>query len=139
MQRIFDSIVSEARKVYLEQPQDQQQPVDQQAQMPPDAAAMPPQDAAMPQQQQQDVGQIQAGFDVYKDMVLQLLRTIATLAGAVESGDSEQLEAVKKTIPNDIVDQINQSIAQITTAEPAVVAQTVNSLLGKINPTPTGA
>ena len=90
-------------------------------------------------QQQPDVNQIQAGFDVYKDMVIQLMRSLATLAGAIESGDTEQMEAVKKVIPDDIVDQINQSISQISTADPAVVAQNVNTLLSRINPTPTGA
>ena len=102
----------------------------------PDAAQ--PQDAAMAQQQP-DVSQIQAGFDVYKDMVIQLMRSLATLAGAIESNDTEQMEAVKKVIPNDIVAQINQSIGQISTADPAVVAQNVNSLLSRLNPTPTGA
>jgi hypothetical protein len=132
MQRIFDSIVSEACRIYLEQPEGAamaQQPV-------PDAAQ--PQDAAMAQQQP-DVSQIQAGFDVYKDMVIQLMRSLATLAGAIESNDTEQMEAVRKVIPDDIVTQINQSIGQISTADPAVVAQNVNSLLGRLNPTPTGA
>lgn len=142
MQRIFDSIVSEACRIYLEQPEDAmqagaQQPQQTQQPIPaPDAAQ--PQDAAMAQQQP-DVNQIQAGFDVYKDMIIQLLRSLATLAGAIESGDTEQMEAVKKVIPDDIVDQINQSIGQISTADPAVVAQNVNTLLGRINPTPTGA
>jgi hypothetical protein len=132
MQRIFDSIVSEARKIYLEQPQDAAQP----AQQPQDVAQ--PQDAAVPQQQP-DVNQIQAGYDVYKDLVIQLMRSLATLAGAIESGDTEQMEAVRKVVPDDIVDQINQSIGQISTAEPAVVAQNVNTLLDRLNPTPTGA
>jgi hypothetical protein len=139
MQRIFDSIVSEACRIYLEQPEDAVQAGAQQPQQPapaPDAAQ--PQDAAMAQQQP-DVNQVQAGFDVYKDMVIQLMRSLATLAGAIESGDTEQMEAVKKVIPDDIVDQINQSISQISTADPAVVAQNVNTLLGRINPTPTGA
>lgn len=139
MQRIFDSIVSEACRIYLEQPEDAVQAGAQQPQQPapaPDAAQ--PQDAAMAQQQP-DVNQIQAGFDVYKDMVIQLMRSLATLAGAIESGDTEQMEAVKKVIPDDIVDQINQSISQISTADPAVVAQNVNTLLSRINPTPTGA
>ena len=120
MQRIFDSIVSEACRIYLEQPEDAVQAGAQQPQQPapaPDAAQ--PQDAAMAQQQP-DVNQIQAGFDVYKDMVIQLMRSLATLAGAIESGDTEQMEAVKKVIPDDIVDQINQSISQISTADPAV-------------------
>ena len=139
MQRIYDSIVSEACRIYLEQPEDAVQAGAQQPQQPapaPDAAQ--PQDAAMAQQQP-DVNQIQAGFDVYKDMVIQLMRSLATLAGAIESGDTEQMEAVKKVIPDDIVDQINQSISQISTADPAVVAQNVNTLLIRINPTPTGA
>lgn len=134
MQRIFDSIVSEACRIYLEQPEGAAQANAQQPA--PDAAQ--PQDAAMAQQQP-DVSQIQAGFDVYKDMVIQLMRSLATLAGAIESNDTEQMEAVKKVIPNDIVAQINQSIGQISTADPAVVAQNVNSLLGRLNPTPTGA
>ena len=134
MQRIFDSIVSEACRIYLEQPEGAAQANAQQPA--PDAAQ--PRDAAMAQQQP-DVGQIQAGFDVYKDMVIQLMRSLATLAGAIESGDTEQMEAVKKVIPNDIVTQINQSIGQISTADPAVVAQSVNTLLGRLNPTPTGA
>jgi hypothetical protein len=49
------------------------------------------------------------------------------------------MEAVRKVVPDDIVDQINQSIGQISTAEPAVVAQNVNTLLDRLNPTPTGA
>jgi hypothetical protein len=134
MQRIFDSIVSEACRIYLEQPEGAAQANAQQPA--PDAAQ--PQDAAMAQQQL-DVSQIQAGFDVYRDMVIQLMRSLATLAGAIESGDTEQMEAVKKVIPDDIVTQINQSIGQISTADPAVVAQNVNSLLGRLNPTPTGA
>ena len=134
MQRIFDSIVSEACRIYLEQPEGAAQANAQQPA--PDAAQ--PQDAAMAQQQP-DVSQIQAGFDVYKDMVIQLMRSLATLAGAIESNDTEQMEAVKKVIPNDIVAQINQSIGQISTADPAVVAQNVNSLLSRLNPTPTGA
>jgi hypothetical protein len=134
MQRIFDSIVSEACRIYLEQPEGAAQANAQQPA--PDAAQ--PQDAAMAQQQP-DVSQIQAGFDVYRDMVIQLMRSLATLAGAIESGDTEQMEAVKKVIPNDIVTQINQSIGQISTADPAVVAQNVNTLLGRLNPTPTGA
>lgn len=134
MQRIFDSIVSEACRIYLEQPEDAAQANAQQPA--PDAAQ--PQDAAMAQQQP-DVSQIQAGFDVYKDMVIQLMRSIATLAGAIESNDTEQMEAVRKVIPDDVVSQINQSIGQISTADPAVVAQNVNSLLGLLNPTPTGA
>jgi hypothetical protein len=138
MQRIFDSIVSEACRIYLEQPEGAamaQQPAPDAAQ-PQDATQ--PQDAAMAQQQP-DVSQIQAGFDVYKDMVIQLMRSLATLAGAIESNDTEQMEAVRKVIPDDIVTQINQSIGQISTADPAVVAQNVNSLLGRLNPTPTGA
>jgi hypothetical protein len=134
MHRIFDSIVSEACRIYLEQPEGAAQANAQQPA--PDAAQ--PQDAAMAQQQP-DVSQIQAGFDVYRDMVIQLMRSLATLAGAIESGDTEQMEAVKKVIPNDIVTQINQSIGQISTADPAVVAQNVNTLLGRLNPTPTGA
>jgi hypothetical protein len=137
MQRIFDSIVSEACRIYLEQPEGAAQANAQQPQQPaPDAAQ--PQDAAMAQQQP-DVSQIQAGFDVYRDMVIQLMRSLATLAGAIESNDTEQMEAVKKVIPDDIVTQINQSIGQISTADPAVVAQNVNTLLGRLNPTPTGA
>jgi hypothetical protein len=134
MQRIFDSIVSEACRIYLEQPEGAAQANAQQPA--PDAAQ--PQDAAMAQQQP-DVSQIQAGFDVYRDMVIQLMRSLATLAGAIESNDTEQMEAVKKVIPDDIVTQINQSIGQISTADPAVVAQNVNTLLGRLNPTPTGA
>lgn len=134
MQRIFDSIVSEACRIYLEQPEDAAQANAQQ----PAPNATQPQDAAMAQQQP-DVSQIQAGFDVYKDMVIQLMRSIATLAGAIESNDTEQMEAVRKVIPDDVVSQINQSIGQISTADPAVVAQNVNSLLGLLNPTPTGA
>lgn len=141
MQSQFDKIVSEAWQTYLveqdeqaaQQPATPAAPVAQQG-----AAQAAPQDAAMVQQQP-DENAIQAGFDVYKNLTVQLLRVLSTFAGAIESNDEEQLTAIKKMVPDDLVDQINQTAGQIPTSEPAAVAQAINQLLGRINPTPTGA
>ena len=131
MQSQFDKIVSEAWQTYLVEQ-------DAQAAQPPAEPQGAPQDAAMAQQQP-DENAIQAGFDVYKNLTVQLLRVLSTFAGAIESNDKEQLTAIKKMVPDDLVDQINQTAGQIPTSEPAAVAQAVHQLLGRINPTPTGA
>lgn len=141
MQSQFDKIVSEAWLSYIAE-QDEQA-----MQQPPAGAPAAPQDAAQPAApqdaavapQQPDENEIQAGFDVYKNLTVQLLRVLSTFAGAIESNDEEQLIAIKKMVPDDLVDQINQTAGQIPTSEPAVVAQAVTQLLGRINPTPTGA
>lgn len=144
MQSIFDKVVSEAWLSYIAEQDEQamqQPPVAPQdaAQAATQPATQPaPQDAAMAQQQP-DENAIQAGFDVYKNLTVQLLRVLSTFAGAIESNDEEQLIAIKKMMPDDLVDQINQTTGQISTSEPAAVAQAVNQLLGRINPTPTGA
>lgn len=137
MQSQFDKIVSEAWQTYLveQDAQAAQPPAEPQVAAAPQGA---PQDAAMAQQQP-DENAIQAGFDVYKNLTVQLLRVLSTFAGAIESNDEEQLTAIKKMVPDDLVDQINQTAGQIPTSEPAAVAQAVNQLLGRINPTPTGA
>lgn len=141
MQSQFDKIVSEAWLSYIAE-QDEQA-----MQQPPAGAPAAPQDAAQPAApqdaavapQQPDENAIQAGFDVYKNLTVQLLRVLSTFAGAIESNDEEQLIAIKKMVPDDLVDQINQTTGQIPTSDPAVVAQAVTQLLGRINPTPTGA
>jgi hypothetical protein len=142
MQSQFDKIVSEAWHTYLVEQDEQavQPPADAAAQQmaPQGAPQAAPQDAAMAQQQP-DENSIQAGFDVYKNLTVQLLRVLSTFAGAIESNDEEQLIAIKKMVPDDLVDQINQTAGQIPTSEPAAVAQAVNQLLSRINPTPTGA
>lgn len=141
MQSQFDKIVSEAWQTYLvEQDAQAAQPPagPQGAAAPQGAPQAAPQDAAMAQQQP-DENAIQAGFDVYKNLTVQLLRVLSTFAGAIESNDEEQLIAIKKMVPDDLVDQINQTAGQIPTSEPAAVAQAINQLLGRINPTPTGA
>ena len=137
MQSQFDKIVSEAWQTYLveQDAQAAQPPAEPQGAAAPQAA---PQDAAI-SQQQPDENAIQSGFDVYKNLTVQLLRVLSTFAGAIESNDEEQLIAIKKMVPDDLVDQINQTAGQIPTSEPAVVAQAINQLLGRINPTPTGA
>lgn len=141
MQSQFDKIVSEAWQTYLveQDAQAAQPPAEPQgAAAPQGAPQAAPQDAAMAQQQP-DENAIQAGFDVYKNLTVQLLRVLSTFAGAIESNDEEQLIAIKKMVPDDLVDQINQTAGQIPTSEPAAVAQAINQLLGRINPTPTGA
>lgn len=144
MQSQFDKIVSEAWLSYIAEQDEQamQQPPAgaPAAQAAPQDAAQPaaPQDAAVAPQQP-DENAIQAGFDVYKNLTVQLLRVLSTFAGAIESNDEEQLIAIKKMVPDDLVDQINQTTGQIPTSDPAVVAQAVTQLLGRINPTPTGA
>lgn len=141
MQSQFDKIVSEAWQTYLveQDAQAAQPPAEPQgAAAPQGAPQAAPQDAAMAQQQP-DENAIQAGFDVYKNLTVQLLRVLSTFAGAIESNDEEQLIAIKKMVPDDLVDQINQTAGQISTSEPAAVAQAINQLLGRINPTPTGA
>lgn len=144
MQSQFDKIVSEAWLSYIAEQDEQamQQPPAGAPAAPtaPQDAAQPaaPQDAAVAPQQP-DENAIQAGFDVYKNLTVQLLRVLSTFAGAIESNDEEQLIAIKKMVPDDLVDQINQTTGQIPTSDPAVVAQAVTQLLGRINPTPTGA
>lgn len=141
MQSQFDKVVSEAWQSYIAEQGEQaaQQPSAGAAPAAPQNAAQPaPQDAAVAPQQP-DESTIQAGFDVYKNLTVQLLRVLSTFAGAIESNDKEQLIAIKKMVPDDLVDQINQTAGQIPTSEPAVVAQAINQLLGRINPTPTGA
>ena len=140
MQSKFDKVVSEAWKSYVVEQGEQAM---QQPQATPQANAQPApqpttQDAAMASQQP-DENAAQAGFDVYKSLTVQMLRVLATFAGAIESNDEEQLIAIKKIMPDDLVEQINQTVGQIPTSAPAVVAQSVNQLLGKINPSPSGA
>ena len=139
MTSVFDSLVIEASRLYLNE-QDaaavQQQtaaPAPQQGQ-----AAQP--DPAMPGGA--DTGGADTagatqdpGFDVYKDITSQLLRTISTFASAIQSNDQEQMTAVQRTIPEDFSQQVQQAISQIATAPPATTAQVISMLLSSVNST----
>ena len=144
MTSVFDSLVIEASRLYLNE-QDaaavQQQtaaPAPQQGQ-----AAQP--DPAMPGGADTggaDTGGADTagatqdpGFDVYKDITSQLLRTISTFASAIQSNDQEQMTAVQRTIPEDFSQQVQQAISQIATAPPATTAQVISMLLSSVNST----
>jgi len=127
MDSIFDRVIREARITYLTE-QDEGGEVLQQGQQP--DAAMPQQPAAAaPPQNGKTVEQIQGGYDIFRTIVINLLRIIGQTAGAVESGDSERLQAVKSSIPKDIEKQIQIAIQQLTTAEPAQVEQNVSAII----------
>lgn len=96
----------------------------------------PVQDAAAPTQQPADPS---AGYGIYKNLVVNLLRSLSMLAGALASKDQEEITAVQKLLPDSIADTIQQTIGSLNTAEPATVAQMVDTLLNSLNPTPLGA
>ena len=127
MESIFDRVIREARITYLTE-QDEGGEVQQQGQQP--DAAMPQQPAAAaPPQNGKTVEQIQGGYDIFRTIIINLLRIISQTAGAVESGDSERLQAVKSSIPKDIENQIQMAIQQLTTADPAQVEQNVSAII----------
>ena len=125
----FQQVVNHAVALYLE---DQNQPAltQQSPQQPQPSQGAP--DAAMPQP---DAAQSQAGYDTYRNLTIQLLRIVGQFANAIQSNDEEQLSAVQRTIPEDLSSDIDQTIGQITTAEPAKVATIVSSIVSKISPT----
>ena len=130
----FQQVVNHAVALYLE---DQNQPAltQQSPQQPQPSQGAPqqsPPDAAMPQP---DAAQSQAGYDTYRNLTIQLLRIVGQFANAIQSNDEEQLSAVQRTIPEDLSSDIDQTIGQITTAEPAKVATIVSSIVSKISPT----
>lgn len=130
MTSVFDSLVIEASKMYLNE-QDAAA-VQQQAAAPTQQPAQP--DPAMPAAGAEGAKQ-DPGFDVYKDITTQLLRTVATFAGAIQSNDQEQMTAVQRTVPEDFVQQVQQAISQIATAPPATAAQVISMLLSSVNST----
>ena len=132
MTSVFDSLVIEASKLYLNE-QDAAA-VQQQAQAPAQQAPQHAQDPAMPAAGAEGAKQ-DPGFDVYKDITTQLLRTVATFAGAIQSNDQEQMTAVQRNIPEDFVQQVQQAISQISTSPPATTAQVVSMLLSSVNST----
>lgn len=100
----------------------------------PQAAA--PQDAAIAQPQQPDQGSetnVDAGYDIFKTIIIKLLRILNQTAGAVQSNDSERLQAVRNAIPDNIEDDINLTISQITTADPAKVEQQTRGILDALS------
>ena len=131
----FQGVFDKACAVFLSE-QDAQAVQGQVAQQPAPAPAAPVQDAAQPSPPAQNSV---AGFDVYKNLVVNLLRSLSIVAGALASKDQEEITAVQKLLPDNIADNIQQTIGQITSSEPAVVAQVVDSILKSLNPTPAGA
>lgn len=136
MQSLFNSVVREARATYLMEqdeavdPSMQQMPAqDQQA-----AAAQP--DAAMAQQPAKTTEQIQSGYDTFRTIIIQLMRLVAQTSGAIESNDSNRLQAVRSNIPSDIEKQINIAISQLSTSEPAQVEQIVSAVLNDLSTAP---
>ena len=136
MQSLFNSVVREARATYLMEqdeavdPSMQQMPAqDQQA-----AAAQP--DAAMAQQPGKTTEQIQSGYDTFRTIIIQLMRLVAQTSGAIESNDSNRLQAVRSNIPSDIEKQINIAISQLSTSEPAQVEQIVSAVLNDLSTAP---
>jgi hypothetical protein len=111
-------------------PSMQQMPAqDQQA-----AAAQP--DAAMAQQPNKTTEQIQSGYDTFRTIIIQLMRLVAQTSGAIESNDSNRLQAVRSNIPSDIEKQINIAISQLSTSEPAQVEQIVSAVLRDLSTAP---
>lgn len=129
MTSVFDSLVIEASKLYLNE-QDAAA-LQQQTQQQTDPTQ---QDPAMPNNTAEGAKQ-DPGFDVYKDITSQLLRAISTLAEAIISNDQERMTAVQRIVPKDFVQQIQQAISQISTAPPATAAQVVSMLLSSVNST----
>lgn len=136
MQSLFNSVIREARATYLMEqdeavdPSMQQMPAqDQQA-----AAAQP--DAAMAQQPGKTTEQIQSGYDTFRTIIIQLMRLVAQTSGAIESNDSNRLQAVRSNIPSDIEKQINIAISQLSTSEPAQVEQIVSAVLNDLSTAP---
>jgi hypothetical protein len=129
MDSIFDKVIREARSTYLAE-QDEGG-ISQQAGDPAQQAAPQgqPADAAVAPQDGKSVEQIQSGYDTFRTIIINLLRIIGQTAGAIESGDSERIQAVKSSVPNDIEKQIQIAIQQLTTAEPAQVEQSVSAIL----------
>lgn len=141
MSLTFEQVVKQACQGLLSEQEAGAAPVQQvqaPAGAPAPANAPATQDAAAPQPQGAQTNP-QAGYDVYKDLISKLLHSLQMFASAITSGDDEQLLAIKKLIPDNLTDQINQTSSQLTTAEPAAVAQAVTQLLTHINPSPTGA
>lgn len=136
MESIFNKVVREAYSTYLvEQDEAAAMPA---APAPADAAMpQPAADAAAPQQPEQNPEQIQSGFDVFRGIVINLLRLVGQTAGAIESNDENRLQAVRSSIPDNIEDEINSAIAQITTAEPAKVEQAVSAVIKNMATAPT--
>jgi hypothetical protein len=129
MQSIFDSVIREAQVTYLLEQDEaaaQQMPAQDQQ------AAPAPQDAAVAQQPNKTTEQIQSGYDVFRTVIIQLLRIIAQTAGAVEGNDSSRLQSLKSSIPADIEEEINIAISQMTVAEPAAVLQATSDLIKKM-------
>lgn len=132
MQSIFDSVIREAQVTYL---LEQDEAAAQQVQQMPaqDQQAAPvQQDAAVAQQDNKTTEQIQSGYDVFRTVIIQLLRIVAQTAGAVEGNDSSRLQSLKSSIPADIEEEINIAISQMTVAEPAAVLQATNDIIKKM-------
>lgn len=133
MTSVFDSLVIEASKLYLNE-QDAAA-VQQQTAAPTPQGQQAQPDPAMPGNADTAGAKQDPGFDVYKDVTSQLLRTIATFASAIQSNDQEQMTAVQRTIPEDFPQQVQQAISQIATAPPATAAQVISMLLSSVNST----
>jgi len=130
----FAAVIKNARNTYLRE-QDEGQQQFQQPQ--PDAAEPQPDQAQQPEQQpQQPESDPQAGYDVFRELTVNLLRVIASFAGAIKNNDEEQITALQKIIPTDLVQQIQQTTGQLATADPATTAQLVSGVLDSISSTP---
>jgi hypothetical protein len=131
MNRTFGKTLSNLRKVYLE------------ADESPQAAAL--QDPALAQAAEAQPDTQPAGtsptdasaFDAFRDVIIDLLRVVSTFSGALSRDDEEQKEALRRTIPTDVSQKIQQTITQISNADPATVANMVANLLGELAPVST--
>jgi len=136
MQSLFNSVVREARATYLKEQDETVDPSMQQMPAQDQQAAPTQPDAAVAQQSNKTTEQIQSGYDTFRTIVIQLLRLVAQTAGAIESNDSNRIQAVKSNIPSDIEKQISIAISQLSTSEPAQVEQIVSAILKDLSTAP---
>lgn len=136
MQSLFDSVIREARVTYLMEQDETADAAMQQAPVQGQQAAPAQPDAAMTQQNDKTTEQIQSGYDTFRTIIIQLLRLVAQTAGAIESNDSDRLQAVRSNIPADVEKQINIAISQLSTSDPAQVEQIVSAVLKDLSTAP---